>query len=127
MTVKTTGFTIKDAFEAKTKRLRNKLGHFLVVDEKPKSMEAVADELRVLSAEDFAVLVEESSSTDELLRLQKYANADITGSLFKNIKITAVKETTPRTRLGVEALRDVDIDLDTVNFAFDRAMKQSHG
>lgn len=33
----------------------------------------------------------------------------------------------PSTKIGSEALRNFNIDLDTVNFAFDRAMKHSHG
>jgi hypothetical protein len=33
----------------------------------------------------------------------------------------------PRTKIGSEALRSFNIDLDTVNYAFDRAMKHSHG
>lgn len=43
-------------------------------------------------------------------------------------KVFSIKVGTfPRTKIGSEAVRDFNIDLDTVNFEFDRAMKHSHG
>jgi hypothetical protein len=125
MTVKTTGFTLRDALEAKTKRLRTKL----------ESLVKPSEELNINS--DVAKLMEalEKSSSlppniDEILGSQKYANAEEAAALYIKLAKVAVVEGhlgKPRTRLGAEVLRDVDIDLDTVNYAFDRAMKQNHG
>lgn len=161
MTVKTTGFTIKDAFEAKTKRFRNHFSKMVTP-----SSDVVAEALENVNNSDKLVkaLVEcaakSPSPIEDLLRLQQsHADAKTAASIYAeilksvtvedsqitnqhkdsfisaaNLYAEILKEitsegqvTTPRTRLGAEALRDADIDLDTVNFAFDRAMKQSHG
>nr|WP_312323953.1 hypothetical protein [Acinetobacter oleivorans] len=160
MTVKTTGFTLRDALEAKTKRLRNKfIGLVTPSTDVVEALENVNNSDKLVKA-----LVEcaakSPSPIEDLLRLQQsHASAQQAASLytemFKNLNVVdsqitkqqtdsfisaanlyaeILKEihgegqvTTPRTRLGAEALRDTDIDLDTVNYAFDRAMKQSHG
>ncbi|MBJ9425209.1 type 2 periplasmic-binding domain-containing protein [Acinetobacter seifertii] len=92
MTVKVTGFTIEDAFEAKTKDFRNKYHESGVVRGN------VHD-----------------TAAGSVLTQDK-------GKVF-SIKVG----TFPRTKIGSEAVRDFNIDLDTVNFEFDRAMKHSHG
>lgn len=126
MTVKKTGFTLRDALEAKTRRLRNKL-ESLVAEE----YEVNSDADRLLR-EFNESLTTKPSDLEVLKHLQKYANAKPASTLYDEMtKRLTVNDgqvaILPRTRLGAEALRELDIDLDTVNYAFDRAMKQSHG
>ncbi|WP_454667833.1 hypothetical protein [Acinetobacter calcoaceticus] len=162
MTVKTTGFTIKDAFEAKTKRFRSHVANLVTpAREAAEALENTykADKVAEVLAECASM---PSSHVEELLRLQQgYSDAKTAASIYaellKNVKVSEGRITSlpnsvdadsiasvyaeilknvtvmegcvtkPRTRLGAEALRDAEIDLDTVNYAFDRAMKQSHG
>lgn len=59
--------------------------------------------------------VESNAAAEAVSNQQKYSHFVIN------------EDVKPRTKIGSEALRDSNIDLDTVNFAFDRAMKLSHG
>ncbi|HGW3984116.1 hypothetical protein ACRS5A_18375 [Acinetobacter baumannii] len=145
MTVKTTGFTIQDAFEAKTKRLRNKFANFVTpareaseAIEACEALEAAEAMDNLESMQKLSEAIREcasnvSSPSEELLRLQqRYPTTDWAAAIYAEIlkdlaSVNGQVTTVPRTRLGAQALRDHDIDLDTVNYAFDRAMKHSHG